>query len=146
MRSRRPASATPTGSTCRMASSLWFWLTRPGHSLCSSTEKAKVDRPPSITPAVSLAAIAAVPVADWAAPRNRWLFLWATTPMLPQVLGSMRAWGFSYSSSAFCSVKQNPSGCGFHTGPGFTTRQKMSNCACSESAGGDQFGHTTYAN
>lgn len=76
---------------------------------------------------MTLEAIAALPVVEWAAP-DAWLFLWTTTPMLPQALQVMSAWGFTYSGSAFCWVKQNKSGHGFHMGMGFTTRKNVELC------------------
>lgn len=78
-------------------------------------------------PCMSLDSIAALPVADWAAP-DAWLFLWTTTPMLPQALRVMGAWGFAYSGTAFCWAKLNPSGRGFHLGLGFTTRKNVELC------------------
>jgi N6-adenosine-specific RNA methylase IME4 len=78
-------------------------------------------------PVMSLEVITALPVTEWAAP-DAWLFLWTTTPMLPQALQVMSAWGFAYSGSAFCWVKQNKSGCGFHMGMGFTTRKNVELC------------------
>ena len=74
-----------------------------------------------------LEVIAALPVTEGAAP-DSWLFLWTTTPMLLQALQVMSAWGFAYSGSAFCWVKQNKSGCGFHMGMGFTTRKNVELC------------------
>lgn len=47
---------------------------------------------------MSLAEIAALPVADLAA-RNCVLWLWATNPMLPMQLEVAKAWGFKYSTS-----------------------------------------------
>ena len=76
---------------------------------------------------MSLEEVCALPVAQWAA-EDCWLFLWATTPMLPQALRVVDAWGFTYSGNAFCWVKQNPSGVGFHTGLGFTTRKNCELC------------------
>jgi N6-adenosine-specific RNA methylase IME4 len=76
---------------------------------------------------MTLEAIAALPVAEWAA-SDSWLFLWATTPMLPQALCVMESWGFTYSGNAFAWVKLNPSGVGFHMGCGFTTRKNLELC------------------
>ena len=76
---------------------------------------------------MKIEAIAALPVVEWAAP-DAWLFLWTTTPMLPQALRVMAAWGFTYSGSAFCWVKQTPSGRAFHMGMGFTTRKNVELC------------------
>lgn len=55
---------------------------------------------------MSLDDIKAMPVADVAA-KDAHLFLWATTPNLPQALAVMEAWGFRYSSTAFVWVKLN---------------------------------------
>jgi N6-adenosine-specific RNA methylase IME4 len=41
--------------------------------------------------------IKALPVCDLAA-KDSVLFLWATTPMLPQAIDTMLAWGFTYKS------------------------------------------------
>lgn len=76
---------------------------------------------------MSIETISALPISQWAA-EDAWLFLWATTPMLPQALQVMSAWGFSYSGNAFAWVKLNPSGVGFHTGLGFTTRKNIELC------------------
>jgi N6-adenosine-specific RNA methylase IME4 len=72
-------------------------------------------------------AIKAYPVADMAA-ADAWLFLWATTPLLPTALDVLRTWGFTYSGTAFCWAKLNPSGNGFHVGLGFTTRKNIELC------------------
>jgi N6-adenosine-specific RNA methylase IME4 len=71
--------------------------------------------------------IKAYPVADMAA-ADCWLFLWTTTPLLPVALDVMTAWGFTYSGTAFCWTKLNPSGAGFHVGMGFTTRKNVEFC------------------
>lgn len=61
-------------------------------------------------PCMPLDEICAVPVAEWAA-RPALLFLWATSPMLPQALGVVAAWGFRFKSSLVW-VKKRP-GTGF---------------------------------
>ena len=76
---------------------------------------------------MTLDSIRAYPVAGMAAP-DCWLFLWTTTPLLPAALATMVAWDFSYSGSAFCWVKLNPCGHGFHTGMAFTTRKNVELC------------------
>ena len=76
---------------------------------------------------MTLDAIAALPLTEMAAP-DCWLFLWAPTPLLPQALEVMAAWGFTYSGNAFAWIKLNPSGVGFHTGLGFTTRKNIELC------------------
>ena len=42
--------------------------------------------------------IAALPVAELAAPAGALLLMWATGPMLPAQLDVMRSWGFAYNS------------------------------------------------
>ena len=60
-------------------------------------------------PTMSLADIKALPVADVAA-RDAALLLWVTSPMLPDGLAVMKAWGFKYVTVAFCWVKHLASG------------------------------------
>lgn len=36
------------------------------------------------------------------------LFLWATSPLLPEAFEVMKAWGFKYRTLAFCWVKETP--------------------------------------
>ena len=40
------------------------------------------------------------------------LFMWATMPKLQEALDTIKAWGFTYKTCAFCWVKQNPRGGG----------------------------------
>jgi N6-adenosine-specific RNA methylase IME4 len=47
---------------------------------------------------LSVAAIAALPVADLAA-RSAWLFVWTTNKYLPDTFGIIRAWGFAYTQT-----------------------------------------------
>ena len=57
----------------------------------------------------SLAWLKSLPVAAVAA-KDACLLLWVTSPMLPDGLAVMRAWGFKYVTVAFCWVKHMPSG------------------------------------
>ena len=47
----------------------------------------------------SLDALAALPVADLAAPTGAWLFLWTTNKYLPASFGLIREWGFRYTQA-----------------------------------------------
>lgn len=76
---------------------------------------------------MSLADIEALPVPMLAA-SNSWLFLWTTWPHLPVALRVMQVWGFKYSGSGFVWAKTNPSGTGWHTGLGYTTRKNTEPC------------------
>jgi N6-adenosine-specific RNA methylase IME4 len=51
-------------------------------------------------PVMSLTDICSVPVPDLA-DKNSVLFLWATTPLLPEALQVMTAWGFKYKHSIY---------------------------------------------
>lgn len=57
-----------------------------------------------------------------------WLFLWATTPMLPQALWLMDEWGFQYSGTAFAWAKLTKAGAPWHFGLGHTTRKNIELC------------------
>lgn len=59
---------------------------------------------------------------DSVAAKDCALFMWTTSPHLPQALKVVSAWGFRYSTVAFVWAKQNPSGEGWHSGTGYTTR------------------------
>ena len=60
-------------------------------------------------PTMRLSDIKALPVGDVAA-RDSALLLWVTSPMLPDGLAVMKAWGFTYTTVAFCWVKTTSSG------------------------------------
>ena len=60
-------------------------------------------------PLMSVAAIAALPVGQIAA-RPAALFLWATSPRLPEALEVMAAWGFAYRGIAYVWVKTTKDG------------------------------------
>lgn len=89
---------------------------------------------------MSLPEVAALPVRRLAA-KDAALFLWATSPLLPEAFKVMEAWGFKYTTIAFVWVKARkpgkwldayPSprslleafsgGAGLHKGLGYTTR------------------------
>lgn len=55
------------------------------------------------------------------------LFLWATCPKLADGLRVVEAWGFRYSTVAFCWVKTNKDGSLFF-GPGFWTGSNVELC------------------
>lgn len=55
---------------------------------------------------MSIGDIKALPVADIAA-ENCVLFLWATFPMLPEAMETIKAWGFRYKTLGFLWVKLN---------------------------------------
>lgn len=46
--------------------------------------------------------------------KNCALFLWATSPLLPEAFEVVKAWGFKYKTVAFCWVKQSINGKQIH--------------------------------
>ena len=71
--------------------------------------------------------IKAVPVGELAAP-DCVLFLWCVRPFGREAYEIIEAWGFTFSTRAFTWVKQNPSGEGWHMGPGHWTRANPEIC------------------
>jgi N6-adenosine-specific RNA methylase IME4 len=65
---------------------------------------------------MTLADIAALPVAGLAAETGCLLWLWATNPMLPQALGIMAAWGFDFRTAGHWSKKTRHGRQAFGTG------------------------------
>lgn len=59
---------------------------------------------------------------------NSILFLWATYPLLPEAIQTVKAWGFNYKCVAFTWVKQNKKGQGFFYGLGRWTRGNPEIC------------------
>lgn len=60
--------------------------------------------------------------------KNCILFLWATYPLLPEALTTIKNWGFTYKTVAFTWVKQNKSGVGYFYGLGRWTRGNPELC------------------
>ena len=59
---------------------------------------------------------------------NAILFLWVTFPILDRAFEVIKAWGFNYSTCAFCWVKQNKSGDGYFFGNGNWTHANAELC------------------
>jgi N6-adenosine-specific RNA methylase IME4 len=76
---------------------------------------------------MDLDGIKAMPVASVAAPEAA-LFLWATSPMLPQALEVMAAWGFAYKTVAFTWAKSGVQPGRWHMGLGYWTRANTEYC------------------
>ena len=53
--------------------------------------------------------ISRLPIAELA-DNNCCLFIWATSPLLPEALETIKAWGFKYKTVAFCWNKQSKYG------------------------------------
>ncbi|HUC09773.1 MAG TPA: MT-A70 family methyltransferase [Stellaceae bacterium] len=83
---------------------------------------------------MSLPAIKAIPVGDWAA-EDCALLLWTTDPLLPTAFDVISAWGFTYKTVGFYWAKLNKyvtksvySDTDFFTGLGFWTRANPELC------------------
>ncbi len=68
-----------------------------------------------------------MPLDDVAA-ENCILFLWVTFPILNDVFGLIKWWGFDYSTVGFVWVKSLKDGAGFHFGLGNWTRSNAEIC------------------
>jgi N6-adenosine-specific RNA methylase IME4 len=77
-------------------------------------------------PTMTREQIKALPVADLALP-GCLLFLWGTSPNLPDALAVMEAWGFRYTTKAFNWVKTTATGKHF-VGCGYYTRANPEDC------------------
>jgi N6-adenosine-specific RNA methylase IME4 len=77
-------------------------------------------------PLAALDEIKALPVAPLAA-EDTALLMWGTWPRLPDVLETIKAWGFVYKTNAFVWIKQT-SDSGLHTGMGYYTRSNSEFC------------------
>lgn len=73
-------------------------------------------------PVMTTEDICKLPVGD-IADRDSLLLMWATAPKMEDAFQVINAWGFSFVTVAFTWVKLNPSGIGWHFGPGYHTRQ-----------------------
>ena len=56
------------------------------------------------------------------------LFLWSTFPFLPEALRLIKAWGFTYKTTAFVWLKQNRKNKDWFFGLGFWTRGNVEIC------------------
>ena len=56
------------------------------------------------------------------------LFLWSTFPFLPEALRLIKAWGFTYKTTAFVWLKQNRKNRDWFFGLGFWTRGNAEIC------------------
>ncbi len=59
---------------------------------------------------------------------NCTLFLWSTFPFLPEALRLIKAWGFTYKTTAFVWLKQNRKNKDWFFGLGFWTRGNVEIC------------------
>lgn len=94
------------GFGCIYADPPWLFNNR--------SAKGERKNPNQQYPCMKLADIKALPVERLAMP-DCWLWMWATSPMLPEALDVMSAWGFQYKST-LTWVKQSKLSGGLHVG------------------------------
>ena len=85
------------------------------------SEKGKGKSPERHYHCMTLDQIKALPVAS-IANDNCALFLWTTLPHIEHALEVVRAWGFTYKTTAFVWVKPSKGSTGWHWGCGYWTR------------------------
>lgn len=78
-------------------------------------------------PTMKLEDIKALPVADLA-DRDCALFLWVTLPCLLEGIEVLKAWGFTYKTTAFVWIKQNRKADSLFWGMGYWTRSNAEIC------------------
>lgn len=104
----------------------------PPWTFATYSKKGKGRSPEAYYDCMSLADIAALPVADWAA-EDCVLLLWATDPLLERAFDIIKAWGFTYKTVGFYWAKlRRPelfyNDRSFFTGLGFWTRANPEQC------------------
>ena len=72
---------------------------------------------------LTLDQIKELPVGELCDPSGSLLFLWATSPKLPEALDVLRAWGFTYCCVVFCWIKTR--GDGLYSGLGNYSRSNV---------------------
>ena len=73
---------------------------------------------------MDLAAIQALPVAELAHPGGCACIMWATAPMLPEAIDTLRAWGFAFKSAG-AWAKRSSTGTRWHFGTGYCYRSAV---------------------
>ena len=95
-------------------------LADPPWSFRNYSAKGEAKNPKAHYPCMDLAAIKALPIHQLAAPDCA-LIMWATSPMLPKAIETMRAWGFSFKTAGAWS-KQSSTGAKWAFGTGYCCR------------------------
>ena len=98
------------------------------------SDKGKDRSPEQHYNCMNLDDVKAMPVAD-IADDNCALFMWATDPLLPEAIETIKAWGFTYKTVAFVWAKLNKTApellfheSDFFTGMGYWTRANPEIC------------------
>lgn len=96
-------------------------LADPPWYFANFSEKGEAKNPVAHYGCMSLEAIKALPVLELANPDGCALVMWATAPMLPQAMETMKAWGFGFASAG-AWAKQSKSGEKWAFGTGYCYR------------------------
>jgi N6-adenosine-specific RNA methylase IME4 len=99
----------------------------PPLAFATRSRKGEVRSPQHHYGCLSFEQLAAIPVANVAAP-DSFLLLWIPLRSVFLVKPLMRAWGFAFSGAGFTWVKQNRSGVGWFMGRGYGTRHNVEIC------------------
>ena len=94
----------------------WDYAGREQHTSVKEVKSAK-DHYPTMT----LVALKKLNVKELADPDGCLLFMWSSSPHIPQALELMKAWGFEYKTLAFVWEKQK-------TNPGYYTLSQCEVC------------------
>lgn len=81
-----------------------FIMADPPWSFDNFSEKGEAKNAKAQYDCMDLASIKALPVGDLAA-RDCVLWLWATNPMLPEAIETLRAWGFTFKTAGHWSKR-----------------------------------------
>jgi N6-adenosine-specific RNA methylase IME4 len=111
------SGASGYGTIC--ADPPWAFKTR--------SEKGMDRSPEQHYQTMTLADIAAMPVASLAAPDCA-LFMWCIDSLLPEAIEVGRAWGFTYKTVGFVWAKCSLDGAGWPIGTGYWTRANPELC------------------
>lgn len=85
------------------------------------SEKGEGKNPVQHYDCMELEEIQALPVLELANPNGCALIMWATAPMMPEALDTMKCWGFKYQSMGSWG-KLSSTGNAIHFGPGYWFR------------------------
>ena len=77
--------------------------------------------------AMRMVDIFSLPISE-IAEKDSCLFLWATSPLIPEALFCMRSWGFEYKCVAFTWIKRNTKADSLFWGMGWWTRSNPEFC------------------
>lgn len=102
-------------------------LADPPWAFRNRSAKGEAKNPNQHYGCMDIAAIRALPVETLAAD-DAALFIWCTWPLMPEWLGVIASWGFTYAGLAWEWIKYNPETGKYAFGPGYGTRKNLEPC------------------